>query len=412
MNKLEWKNQPLGNICYINKGKLTEQSDFKKEGWLPLINTMSLEKKSGIWAKPDNAILCDRDDVLILWDGERSGLVTTSKSGVVGSTFARLKPTEKIDGKFLYYSLLNKFEWIQNRRTGTGVPHVPKDLNKILIIEFPKEISNQKRIVKILNTCDNVIEQTEAAISKYKAIKQGMLHDLFTRGLDINGNLCPTYKKVPELYKESELGVIPEEWEVKRLGDFLVNLESGVSVNSDDVSTSTHVAILKTSAVLGGYFYPNENKIVVSKDLERVKTNPKADSIIISRMNTPLLVGECGYVDKDYLLLFLPDRLWQMVFSNKESICVLWLNYLLNTEKYKKLIKDSATGTSNSMKNITKDVFYDLMLPMSTISEQNETVKRLKVIDNKIKSEETLLKKYQSIKQGLMSDLLTGKKSV
>ena len=47
-----------------------------------------------------------------------------------------------------------------------------------------------------------------------------MLHDLFTRGIDIQtGRLHPSYQDAPEWYKESKLGLIPREWEVKELGD-------------------------------------------------------------------------------------------------------------------------------------------------------------------------------------------------
>ena len=66
---------------------------------------------------------------------------------------------------------------------------------------------------------DNLIEKTEALIAKYQAIKQGMMHDLFTRGVDEHGHLRPTHDEAPELYKQSELGWIPKEWEVSPLGE-------------------------------------------------------------------------------------------------------------------------------------------------------------------------------------------------
>ena len=50
----------------------------------------------------------------------------------------------------------------------------------------------QRKIARILTTLDNLIEKTEALIAKHEAIKQGMLHDLFTRGIDAQGHLHPT----------------------------------------------------------------------------------------------------------------------------------------------------------------------------------------------------------------------------
>jgi type I restriction enzyme S subunit len=92
---------------------------------------------------------------------------------------------------------------------------------KVFYLHYPH--SPNKKIAKILSTCDEVIEKTEAAIAKYKAIKQGMMHDLFTRGIDTaTGKIRPSYQEASELYKESALGMIPKEWEVKRLEDVVV----------------------------------------------------------------------------------------------------------------------------------------------------------------------------------------------
>ncbi|HRE24415.1 MAG TPA: restriction endonuclease subunit S, partial [Bacteroidia bacterium] len=98
---------------------------------------------------------------------------------------------------------------------------LPSLSNKIISnIEVNIPCKNQQnRIATILSTCDSIIEKTQAAIAKYKAIKQGMLQDLFTRGIDPNTNkLRPRYEDAPELYKESKLGWIPREWEVEKIG--------------------------------------------------------------------------------------------------------------------------------------------------------------------------------------------------
>ena len=68
-------------------------------------------------------------------------------------------------------------------------------------------------------------------------------------------------------------------------------------------------AVLKTSAIKAGRFDPRESKPILPADLPRAKCPVAADSIIISRMNTPALVGDVGYVEKDFDSLFLPDRL-------------------------------------------------------------------------------------------------------
>lgn len=79
----------------------------------------------------------------------------------------------------------------------------------------------QRRIAEILSTLDEAIEQTEALIAKHQQIKVGLMHDLFTRGVTPDGQLLPTCKQAPDLYKESPLGWVPKEWGVKRLGGIL-----------------------------------------------------------------------------------------------------------------------------------------------------------------------------------------------
>ena len=75
-------------------------------------------------------------------------------------------------------------------------------------------IAEQVKIAEVLDTLDTTIRQTEAIIEKLKQVKQGLLHDLLTRGIDANGELRPPQSQAPHLYKDSPLGWIPTEWDV------------------------------------------------------------------------------------------------------------------------------------------------------------------------------------------------------
>ena len=163
-------------------------------------------------------------------------------------------------------------------------------------------------------------------------------------------------QSVPEGYKQTEVGVIPIDWESPELGNFVQSLDAGVSVNSIDKpdAFSHGLHILKTSCVSNGYFFPREIKSIIPEDIVRAKTIVSKGSIIISRMNTPDLVGELGYIDKDYPNCFLPDRLWQMRFRANLATNTRWLAYILSFPAIAKKIKESATGTNNRMKNISK----------------------------------------------------------
>lgn len=220
-------------------------------------------------------------------------------------------------------------------------------------------------------------------------------------------------KHVPRGYKQTEVGVIPEDWGVVPLSREIEGLDAGVSVNSVDEELRIYPhdqLILKTSAIIGGQFLPKESKKIAPRDLSRARLSPRSDTIIISRMNTPDLVGECGYVSTDYPNLFLPDRLWMTRVCKGSDVYVKWLNYLLSSRPYKGRIKGLATGTSGSMKNIAKDLLLAMPIPYPRPHEQEAIADALSDADALIESMEQLLAKKRQIKQGAMQELLTGKK--
>jgi restriction endonuclease S subunit len=180
-----------------------------------------------------------------------------------------------------------------------------------------------------------------------------------------------------------------------------VNDEMGV--HADDVY------ILKTSAVVNGTFKANECKKVAQRDIRRVKLSLRASCIVISRMNTPELVGECGYIDKDYSNLFLPDRLWMTSFRSRSEICPKWLNYVLSSTIYKRKLKDAATGTSGSMKNISQRAVMALQIPWPDAREQRAIATVLSDMDADISALESRREKAKAIKLGMMQSLLTGR---
>jgi len=160
---------------------------------------------------------------------EKSGGSTDTPAGKVAilkqdfegtcSNFIQiLKPNNNTcNSYYLFYRLLYNFknniiEKYQQRTTGI-INFILKDYFNEYIPLPP--LPEQQKIAEILETIDNSIEKTDKIIEKYKRIKQGLMQDLLTKGIDENGNIRDekTHK-----FKDSPLGKIPEEWEVVRLG--------------------------------------------------------------------------------------------------------------------------------------------------------------------------------------------------
>ena len=209
---------------------------------------------------------------------------------------------------------------------------------------------------------------------------------------------------VPKLrFKEFD-----ENWRLLTLKQLINSLDAGVSVISEDIMPlDDEYSVLKTSCISLGYFNKNERKRVIkSKEIQRLKEPVLDDSIIISRMNTPLLVGMNAYVDKAPANTFLPDRLWQIKINN-DLVMTLWLSFYLGSDGCLYKLRDLASGTSNSMKNITKPGVLSINLFVPSKEEQTKIASFLSSVDDKITQltqEHELLSEF---KKGMMQQLFS-----
>jgi restriction endonuclease S subunit len=243
-------------------------------------------------------------------------------------------------------------EQVLRNQGGLAQKHFNVGDMKNLVVALP-QIAEQRAISKTISDVDGSIRSIVVLIDKKSGIKQAAMQELLTGKRRLPG--------------------FEGEWVVKRLGDEIRDLEAGVSVRSttDKEQPSTGRYILKTSAVSQGQFSPIETKEIISCDISRAKTSIKAGDLIISRMNTPALVGECGYSHSDHPNLFLPDRLWRAAYRDPQAVSSRWLSYTLSTQRNRTRIKELATGTSGSMKNISKRPLLDLEIKWPSLDEQN-----------------------------------------
>ncbi|MFF2909783.1 restriction endonuclease subunit S [Paenibacillus sp. NPDC057934] len=329
------------------------------------------------------------------------GILRNCEQGIISPMYTVFEvDTKIIDSEFLFTLLKSKPYIKRYASLGQGSINRRMSIPFKVLAKFPihyPPIEEQKKIVEILSSVENAIEKTEAIIKQTETVKKGLMQQLLTKGIGHTE------------FKETELGVIPSTWEVLSLGEVISDLKAGVSVNSENRTTiNSEPGVLKTSSVSNRVFNPNEHKAILPEEYNRATVNPKKDHIIISRMNTPLLVGSSSYVDNDYPNLFLPDRLWQatMIYDRTWP---LWLSFLLTWTYMRDKIGGIATGTSGSMKNISKQAFLTLNIGLPPLDEQKKISDILQSLDNRITAENSKIKKLEKIKTGLMANLLSGK---
>lgn len=344
------------------------------------------------------------------------GLVAEVPSSLTGAnltqTTARLAIRGEFESRyFLHYLRSQAFRLEVKKYTkGSAQPGLNlADVEKMRV-SIPEDRQEQAVIARVLDTLDTAICETEAIIAKLKAVKHGLLHDLLTRGIDAKGELRPPQPEAPHLYKQSTLGWIPLEWEVSALASVIARLDAGVSVNSEDRPHGAgEIGVLKTSALKRGLFLPDENKTVVPSEIRLAREPVLGDSILVSRMNTPDLVGESCYVSEDWPSLFLPDRIWQFKKTSADAVHMRWLSYVLQTSSYRAYVQVHATGTSGSMKNLPKSRLLSMPVAFPPVAEQEVAAQRLGKIDDLLLDNYQAECAFSALKIGLMDDLLTGR---
>ena len=398
----EWTRQALGQLVGFQKGRKVEVIAHPSEGFAPYLGAAIISGGDGEYADTRGAVMATPADVLMLWDGERSGLVGKGREGVVSSTVARLTPRDGIESEFLYYALDFKFDWIQGRRTGTGVPHVPKDLGRILYIDYPTNANERNTIAEILSTLDEAIEQTEALIAKTQAIKAGLMHDLFTRGVTVNGELRPPREEAPQLYKASPLGWIPKEWSVCRVDEIAIKVTDGDHYTPQRQSSGVY--LLSARNVLNDSIALDDVDHVGNVEYERMikRCHPEPGDILISCSGT---IGRTCIVPS-----WLKCCLVRSVALIKldPTLCFpVFIEQLLQGSLLQRQIK--ASQRQAAQPNLFQGEISALLLPTPSLPEQKLCAARLEAINSQHMAECEHRDELDLLRHGLMHDLLTGR---
>lgn len=401
----DWDVRPLGQLVHaVEYGSSTKSSS---SGKVPVLRMGNLQEGKIDWSDlvfTDNEseiakyllnpgdVLFNRTNTIDLVG--KTAIYKGTRPSIFAGYLIRIKEKkDQIDSRYLNY-LLNskpaKNYGLKVLSIAVGQANINGQKLKAYPIALPPTVDEQNSIATAISEMEEFISSLDQLIAKKRDIQQAAMQQLLTGQRRLPG--------------------FSGEWKDGAFRDVVRSLEAGVSVNStNDLAEPGMPCVLKTSALSGGIFLPNEAKAIVAADRGRACTNPKRNTILISRMNTPTLVGEIAYVEKDYDWLFLPDRLWMTQLMSDDCVNVRWLAHLLSSHPYRKLLQDSATGTSGSMKNISKGALLNLQISYPAIEEQTAIATILSNMDAELATLEVRREKARQLKQGMMQELLTGR---
>lgn len=302
----------------------------------------------------------------------------------------------KITREFLYYLLLEKRGSILAHSAHTTQSNLNAKIVKELEFVFPTRTAEQTQIATILSKVDEAIAQTEQLIAKYTRIKTGLMQDLLTKGIDEQGNIR---SEATHEFKDSPLGRIPKDWKCEKLGKVGTIARGKFTprprnnpmyyngkypfIQTGDISNCKTLYLDNFTQTL------NEKGITVSKKF------PKGTIVMTIAAN----IGDTAILNRE---MYLTDSVVGILSSLNE----IYLELFLRSIK----VQLENTATQSAQKNINIKKLNEVFVKYPTSAkEQNEIVAKYLSIGKIIDNFETHLSKLQSLKTGLMQDLLSGK---
>lgn len=278
-------------------------------------------------------------------------------------------------------------------------------------IEVPSPGADERRsITHVLDTLDTAIHETEAIIAKLKAVKQGLLHDLLTRGVDANGELRPPQAEAPHRYKASPVGWIPKEWSTASLGDLsesLVDGPFGSNLKTAHYVENPGVRVVRLQNIQTGLYDDSERAYISAGHASSLARNRvvAGDALIASLGDDNYPVGRSCCYPAD-----LPDAVNKadcFRFRSGTRCINEFIMHSMNSFAARKQVRGFEQGVT--MKRINLGNLRRVEIPLPNKAEQGRIVDRLSVAQQQIDATQSMNEKLSSKKRGLMDDLLTGR---
>lgn len=331
-----------------------------------------------------------KNSVMVTCIASIGKLAISSQECITNQQINTIIPHKDYNHEFLYYAISNQVPYLQTLAGTTAVPIINKKTFSDVLLPVPP-IKEQHKIAAILSSVDEAIEKTEAIIEQTEKVKKGLMQQLLTKGIG--------HTK----FKKTEIGEIPEEWEVKRL-DEIAKVSGGKRLPKGKSLTSVkndHPYIRVADMQEDGISLENIQYVPtdVAKSIRRYTVN--AGDIYISVAGTLGLVGIVPPELDGANLTENADRISNIKCNN------IFLKYVLQSDLIQSIIEREKTISAQPKLALTR--IKGFLIPIPSVEEQKKIADILLAVEKKLKSEKQKHVQLLLIKKGLMQVLLTGK---
>ncbi|TGL04060.1 restriction endonuclease subunit S [Leptospira bouyouniensis] len=310
------------------------------------------------------------------------------------------RPKKNISSNYISYWFNSEYAKSQILRAQGGLAqqHLNVAECRLLTIPLPPTLAEQEAIAEVLSDTDALITSLETTIEKKKLLKQGAMQELLT-----GKRRLPGFGGMGGM-KDTEVGRIPEDWEVKKLGEVGV-FTKGQGVRKDE-SNSGDIPCIRYGEIYTKHkdyiksFY-SYISTTVAKTAKKIQSG---DILFAGSGETKEDIGKCVA----YINSFEAYAGGDIVILSPYKCNSMFLGYLLNTPYIQK--QKASRGQGDAVVHISATQLSQIRIPIPpTLTEQEAIAMVHSEIDEEIEGLENKLEKTKGIKQGLMQVLLTGK---
>lgn len=407
----EWIEKKLSEVCHISIGgtpsravsEYWDQDSQTQNFWVSIkdmnqkviATTSERISKKGI--ANSNAKLVKGGTVLLSFKLSIGKVSIAGNDLFTNEAIAALEAFG-IDNQFLFHGL-HKWDLLQDVDQAVKGATLNKEKLKKIKFTIPKSLREQTTIATILTTIDQAIEKTEQLIAKYERVKTGLMQDLLTHGIDEQGRIR---SEETHEFKDSPVGRIPKEWEVKTMADLcFVNPPKKKLPNGFLVSFLAMADVSDNAQIIGG-------SEVAFERVSNGFTSFLEGDVLVAKI-TPCfengkgafaqgLKNGVGYGSTEFHVL-----------RHKEDVSGRLIYHITTSTKFRNAGKAVMIGSAGQQR-VQKQFFEKYLFAFPRTKTEQERI--VEILDNQdilIGNEQINLIKYQRMKTALMQDLLTGK---
>jgi type I restriction enzyme S subunit len=397
----------LSEVISIVKGKKPHNLELDNSKYsVPYINIQAFEKKIfSQYTDNKDSRSCNADDILIVWDGARCGLVGRGVAGAIGSTLAKIE-TNVLTSSFVYYFLQLQYETINKNPRGIGIPHIDPNLFwNIEIPVFPEP--EQERIVERIESLFTQLDAGVAGLKRAHITLKRYTASVLKAACE--GKLLNPENKVLELGE----GILPDGWrwmEAEQVCEFITK---GTTPKSDKLSFgSGEIPFIKVyNLTFDGSLDFTANPTFVKRhthcgELARSKVLP--GDVLMNIVGPPL--GKVSIVPDTY-----PEWNINQAIARFRPLSDCDVNYLaivLRSDNTLKWATKRAKATAGQF-NLTLEICRELPIPFPSIIEQRRIVaeveRRLSVTQAMRKNIKTNLKRSERLRHVILKRAFEGR---